>query len=166
MVTPATPSPAAPTVRRQLEPTHRCIRCGREGVPADAGLCELCNPLELSQPSATQMHGIAAVGIIAFIVVLAVAGKAALAGTGPFTGVLTAVTPAADGLSVTIAVSNEGEKAAATTCSITETPVRAGNPRQVVQTPLVRAGETLAFDTLVTRFGTSVVALVVDCSSP
>lgn len=166
MVTPATSSPAAPTVRRQLEPTHRCIRCGREGVPADAGLCELCNPLELSQPSATQMHGIAAVGIIAFIVVLAVAGRAALAGTGPFSGALGAVTPVADGLSVTIAVSNEGEKAAATTCAITESPIRAGGPRQVVQTPLVQPGETLEFTSVVTRFGTAVVGLAVDCSSP
>ena len=157
---------SAPAVRRQLEPTHRCIRCGREGVPADAGLCELCNPLELSQPSATQMHGIAAVGIIAFIVVLAVAGRAALAGTGPFNGQLRDVTAAADGLSVTIAVSNEGAKAAATTCSITELPARAGGVRQVVQTPLIQPGETLDFTTVVTRFGTAVVGFAVDCSSP
>ena len=159
-------TPRVPAVRRQLEPTHRCIRCGREGVPADAGLCELCNPLDLSQPSATQMHGIAAVGIIAFIVVLAVAGRASLAGTGPFTGQLRDMTTAADGLSVTIAVSNEGEKAAATTCAVIQQPARAGGPRQVVQTPLVQAGETLEFTTVVTRFGTAVVGLAVDCSSP
>lgn len=161
-----TPTSAAPVVRRQLEPTHRCIRCGREGVPADAGLCELCNPLELSQPSATQMHGIAAVGIIAFIVVMAVVGRAALTGTGPFSGALAGVTPAADGLSVTIAVSNEGEKAAATTCAITESPVRAGGVRQVVQTPLIQPGQTLEFDTVLTRFGTAIVGLAIDCSSP
>ena len=161
-----TPTSATPAVRRQLEPTHRCIRCGREGVPADAGLCELCNPLELSQPSATQMHGIAAVGIIAFIVVMAVAGRAALAGTGPFSGALAGVTPVADGLSVTIAVSNEGEKAAATTCAITELPARTGGVRQVIQTPLIQPGQTLEFDTVVTRFGTAIVGLAVDCSSP
>lgn len=156
----------APAVRRHLEPTHRCIRCGREGVPADAGLCELCNPLELSQPSATQMHGIAAVGIIAFIVVLAVAGRATLAGTGPFSGELRDVRPAAAGLSVTIAVTNEGEKAAATTCALTELPSRAGGVQQVVQTPLVQPGETLQFTALVTRFGTTVVGIAVDCQSP
>ena len=164
MVTPATPS--APAVRRQLEPTHRCIRCGREGVPADAGLCELCNPLELSQPSATQMHGIAAVGIIAFIVVLAVAGRAALSGTGPFTGHLRSVTPVAEGFSVTITVTNQGEKAASTTCAVTETPPRPGNPRQIVQTPLVQPGETVEFSAVVTRFGTTVAGLVADCLSP
>lgn len=153
-------------VRRQLEPTHRCIRCGREGVPADAGLCELCNPLELSQPSATQMHGIAAVGIIGFIVVMAVAGRAALAGTGPFSGALGAVTPAAGGLSVTIAVSNEGEKAAATTCAVMKAPARPGGVRQIVQTPLVQPGQTVEFTSLVTRFGGAVIELAVDCQEP
>ena len=161
-----TPNPAAPAARRQLEPTHRCIRCGREGVPADAGLCELCNPLELSQPSATQMHGIAAVGIIAFILVMAVVGRAALAGTGPFSGQLRDITPAADGLAVTIAVSNEGEKAAATTCSVTEQSASAGGARQVIQTPLIQPGETIELTTVVTRFGTAIVGLAVDCSSP
>src|SRR5512143_105234 len=113
-----TPTQAPLAARRELEPTHPCIRCGREGVPADAGLCELCNPLELSQPSATQMHGIAAVGIIAFIVVLAVAGRAMLSGTGPFEGQVGAVAaaPAEEGLSVTLRVANKGSKAAATTC--------------------------------------------------
>jgi hypothetical protein len=161
-----TPTPAAPAVRRELEPTHPCIRCGREGVPADAGLCELCNPLELSQPSATQMHGIAALGIIAFIVVLAVAGRAALAGTGPFTGQVAAVTGTSTGLSVTLRVSNEGEKAAATTCEIAETPKRVGGATQVVQTPLIEPGATLEFTRVVTKFGTAPVALAATCQSP
>lgn len=157
---------AAPAVRRELEPTHPCIRCGRPGVPADAGLCELCNPLELSQPSATQMHGIAAVGIIAFIVVMAVAGRAALSGTGPFTGHLSSVTPVTEGFSVTISVTNQGSKATSTTCAVTETPPRPGNPREIVQTPLVQPGATLEFTAVVTRFGTTVAGLVAECLSP
>jgi hypothetical protein len=163
-VTTTNPSLAAP--RRTLEPTHPCIRCGREGVPADAGLCELCNPLELSQPSATQMHGIAALGIILFVVVLAVAGRAALAGTGPFVGRVSAVVPSADGLAVTIVVSNEGTRAAATTCRLTESPRQIGGATQVVQAPLVPSGSTVEFTTLLTRFGTTPVALVIDCQSP
>jgi hypothetical protein len=161
-----TPTPAAPAVRRELEPTHPCIRCGREGVPADAGLCELCNPLELSQPSATQMHGIAAVGIIAFIVVLAVAGRAALSGTGPFAGEVGAVATAADGLNVTLRVTNKGSKAAATTCEIAETPARVGGATQVVQTPLIQPGATLEFTRVVTKLGTVPVALAATCQSP
>lgn len=163
-MTPTNPPLAAP--RRTLEPTHPCIRCGREGVPADAGLCEFCNPLELSQPSATQMHGIAAVGIIAFMVVLAVAGRAALVGTGPFQGQISSVTQAADGLAVTISVANEGTRAAATTCRITNTTPRAGGTSQVVQAPVVPAGSSIEFTTVVTRFGTEPVALTADCQTP
>jgi hypothetical protein len=161
-----TPTQAPLAARRELEPTHPCIRCGREGVPADAGLCELCNPLELAQPSATQMHGIAAVGIIAFVVLLAVAGRAAIAGTGPFVGGVSSVGPAVGGLTVTISVRNEGSKAAATTCAIARTPAQAGSALQVVQTPLVQPGATLEFTVLVTKLGTTPIALAADCSSP
>jgi hypothetical protein len=155
----------APTsaVRRELEPTHPCIRCGREGVPADAGLCEQCNPLELAQPSATQMHGIAAIGIIAFVVVIAVLGRAFLAGNGPFSGSVVGVTGSSDGLSVTLTVTNDGSRDTATTCEIEESPNRPGRPTQVIQTPLVRAGETVTFTTTVTKFGTSPIALAADC---
>ena len=163
-MTPSTASAAAP--RRQLEPTHPCIRCGREGVPADAGLCELCNPLELSQPSATQMHGIAALGILVFIGVLAVAGRAVVAGTGPFTGSVVTAAPTVDGLQVTLAVTNEGGKAAATTCRVTEVPPRLGAPTEVVQTPLIQPGQTMQFTTIVSRLGTAPRALAADCASP
>jgi hypothetical protein len=153
------------TVRRELEPTHPCIRCGREGVPADAGLCELCNPLELAQPSATQMHGIAAVGIIGFILVLAVLGRATMVGNGPFTGTVDGVIAASDGLSITVSVRNEGTRDTATTCEIDEQPARPGTPSQVIQTPLVRAGQTVTFTTLVTKFGTKPIALAANCTS-
>ena len=152
-------------VPRQLEPTHPCIRCGREGVPADAGLCETCNPLELSQPSATQMHGIAALGIIVFIAVLAVAGRVALAGTGPFTGQVTAVDAADGGLLVTLVVENKGTNGAATTCRLAQTPPVFGGPSQGVQSPLVRPGSSVTFTTLVTKLGTTPMALVADCGT-
>jgi hypothetical protein len=162
-----TPTPAAaPVVRRELEPTHSCIRCGRPGVPADDGLCELCNPLELSQPSATQMHGIAAVGIIGFIFVLAIVGRAALAGTGPFVGSVGPVGIAAGGLAVTISVTNQGSKAAATTCLIAQVPHAVGAATQVVQTPLIQPGATVEFLALVTKLGTTPIPLSADCSSP
>lgn len=157
-------SAAAP--RRHLEPTHPCIRCGREGVPADSGLCELCNPLELSQPSATQMHGIAAVGILLFVVILAVAGRAVLVGTGPFQGHVVGVSPALGGLAVTINLTNEGSKPASTTCRVSESPARIGGASQIVQTPLVPEYDTIEFTAVVTRFGTTVIDLAADCLSP
>ena len=130
------------------------------------GLCEQCNPLALSQPSATQMHGIAAVGIIGFIVVLAVAGRAAVAGTGPFTGQVGAIAAAPGGLAVTLVITNEGKKDASTICALTQTPAQPNHPTQVVQTPLVRAGASVEFTTLVTKLGTTPVSIVADCSSP
>lgn len=132
----------------------------------DAGLCELCNPLELSQPSATQMHGIAVVGIIAFIVVLAVLGRAALAGTGPFVGSVGTVGVGAGGLVVTLSVTNQGSKATATTCTIAESPARVGGAIQVVQTPLIQPGATVEFVAVVTKLGSTPIALAADCSSP
>ena len=164
MIEPVTPA-SAPAVRRELEPTHPCIRCGREGVPADAGLCELCNPLELSQPSATQMHGIAAVGILGFIAVLAVVARLALAGTGPFAVGAAEVHEASGGLSVTFDVTNEGSNATATTCEIREVVPRFGSPVEVVQTPRIGAGETVRVEKVVTRFGTDGVALIARCGS-
>jgi hypothetical protein len=158
---------ALPAAPQGIEPTHPCIRCGRKGVPADAGLCEQCNPLELSQPSATQMHGIAALGILAFIVVLAVAGRAVIAGTGPFGGTVLQVAPGtAGGLSVTIEVSNQGSRAASTTCYVTESPDPIGGPRQSVQSPLVQPGAAVRFTTSLTRFGDEPIALAVECPSP
>ena len=159
-------TPSAPAVvRRELEPTHPCIRCGREGVPADAGLCELCNPLELSQPAATQMHGIAAVGILGFILVLALAARLAVVGTGPFTGQVATVEPAAGGLAVTLAVTNEGSNATATTCQIREAVPGMGAPVEVVQTPSIAAGETIRVTRTVSKFGTEPIALVVACGA-
>ena len=164
-MTSANPPIPAPAPRRELEPTHPCIRCGREGVPADAGLCEFCNPLELSQPAATQMHGIAAVGILVFIGVLFVVGRLVISGAGPFSGQVTDVTTAADGLAVTIVVTNEGTKAGAITCWVTETPPRIGAPGQSVQTPLVQAHQSATFTAVVTKLGTAPLPLAADCGN-
>ena len=161
-MTSANPPIHAP--RRELEPTHPCIRCGREGVPADAGLCELCNPLELSQPSATQMHGIAALGILVFIAVLAIAGRAVVAGTGPFDGQITAVTPARGGLAVTIVVSNAGTNAGSTTCRLTGSPPRPG-VSESVQSPVIAPGKSESFTTVVTNFGTTPQTLNTNCGT-
>ncbi len=166
-MTSANPPIPAPVPRRELEPTHACIRCGREGVPADAGLCEFCNPLELSQPAATQMHGIAALGILLFIVILFVAGRAVIAGAGPFSGEVTNVAPApaVDGLAVTLTVTNQGTNGGAITCWLEETPARIGAAGQAVQSPLVQAGQSVTFTTIVTKLGAEPIPLSADCST-
>jgi hypothetical protein len=165
-MTSANPPIPAPAPRRELEPTHPCIRCGREGVPADAGLCEFCNPLELSQPAATQMHGIAALGILMFIVLLFVVGRAVIAGAGPFTGEVGNVASSAEGLAVTLTVTNDGTKAGAITCWVAQTPARIGAPGQSVQSPLVQPQQSVTFTALVTKLGTKTIPLAADCSTP
>jgi hypothetical protein len=152
--------------REEPEYTHPCIRCGRPGVAAQDGLCEDCNPLELAQPSATQVHGIAAAGIIAFVIVLAVLARFTLIDTGPFVGYVVGVAPQSGGLAVTLLVANEGSRDAATTCQIVEESRRAGGLRQVVQTPVIPAGAEMRFVASVSRFGTAPLPLVADCQSP
>lgn len=157
-VMPPAPSPAPPT--------HPCIRCGRPVADPSAGLCETCNPLELAQPSATQVHGIAALGIVVFVVLLAVAAHVALAGTGPFTGSVLGVGPTAGGLAVTLSVHNAGTKAGATTCQILPDTRPVGQQGDLVQTPPVPAGSSLTFSAVVTQLGTNPIGLVADCQSP
>jgi hypothetical protein len=155
---------AAPRIEAP-EPTHACIRCGRPGLPPEKALCEDCNPLELSQPSATQVHGIAAAGILLFVVILAVVGRWALSGTGPFVGSVVGVTAQGQGLVVTLAVENKGRKAGATTCRIVEQ----GNPTSVgelVPTPVIQPGSSSTFTEVLTKLGTDPIALVADCQSP
>jgi hypothetical protein len=160
--------PTLPLARRvePEEPTHACIRCGRPGVPAELALCEQCNPLELAQPSATQVHGIAALGIILFVVLLAVLGRGALAGAGPFIGAIDGVSPTATGLSVSMVVTNKGTKAAATTCSLVLDSHPIGGVRELVQTPVIPAGSSLRFSAEVTKCGTAPVGLATDCQTP
>ncbi|HEY0443007.1 MAG TPA: hypothetical protein VGC90_02190 [Candidatus Limnocylindrales bacterium] len=155
----------SPTLTAAPGPAHPCVRCGRT-VAADVSLCELCNPLGLSQPATSQAHGTVFVAIIGAVVALAVAGKLVLAGVGPFQADVSGVTTATAGLAVELAVHNEGSKAGSTTCRITEASRGGTGPAAVVQTPRVDPGSTLRFSTSLTEFGTEPLALAVSCQSP
>jgi hypothetical protein len=159
MTAPAT-LPATP------EPTHACLRCGRP-VAIDVALCDECNPLGLQQPAATQVHALAAGGIVAFVVFLAILGRIGLAGVGPFSGVAGDVTARpSGGLVISLDVSNEGSKSAATTCRVVEAGRPVGGPGEIVQTPIVPAGSSITFTASLTAFGDEPLALAVDCDSP
>lgn len=144
---------------------HGCIRCGRP-VALDIALCEDCNPLGLKQPASTQVHAIAAGGIVAFVLFLAVIGRVALGGIGPFSGEVRNVALATSGLEVTVAVTNAGSTASATTCRVVEASRPVGGPGQLLQTPNVQPGQTIEFSAPVFVFGDHLVDLVVDCQSP
>jgi hypothetical protein len=147
------------------ERTHPCVRCGR-AVSLDKSLCEFCNPLGLSQPATSQAHGTVFVAIVGAVVLLAVAGRLALSGVGPFPGSIAAVTPAATGLAVALTVRNDGSKEGSTTCRITEAARGGTGPAAVLLTPHVAPGQTLTFSTTVEQFGTTVLPLAVECHSP
>jgi hypothetical protein len=121
----------------------------------------------LKQPAATQVHAIAAGGILLFALILAVLGRVGLSGVGPFAGTVQGVAPvAAGGLQVTIAISNDGSKGAATTCRVVEVGNPAGGRGQVVQTPVVPAGQTIQFVATVSAFGDQPIDLQAECQSP
>jgi hypothetical protein len=162
---PPTAAPAAPRLEAP-EPTHPCIRCGRPGVAAENALCETCNPLELAQPSATQVHGIAALGILVFVAILAVAARWSLAGTGPFAASVTGVAVASGGLSITLTVENQGTKTAATTCRVIDHGHPTGGLGELVPTPQIAGHSSATFSFLATKLGAEPIPLDADCQSP
>ena len=152
--------PAPPST----EPTHPCVRCGAP-VAIDVGLCEKCNPLGLRDTSASQVHGIAILGVALAVVGLAVFGRLAFAGVGPFPASAVAA-PDGAGLAVAVTVTNQGSSAGQTSCRISDPADRTGAIGAFVLTPRVEPNQTLTFTAHVTEFGSTARPLVADCKAP
>jgi hypothetical protein len=135
-------------------------------VPVDVGLCEYCNPLGLSDPASSQAHGTVFLAIVIGVVALAVLGKLALSGIGPFEAQISAIEAAPAGLAVTVDVRNEGTKAGPTTCRITDPANRGVGPAAIVQSPPVEAGQSRSFTATIGQFGASPRPLAVACEAP
>ena len=159
---PATGSPPA-----QIVQTHPCVRCG-DAVPLDVAMCERCNPLGLPQPASSQAHGTVALGIIIAVVVLAVLGRVAIAGVGPFSASVVSVAPAPPNLAITLTVRNEGTREGQTTCRVFDPAQGAGiGPNSVyLLSPQIAAGQTLSFSKVITGLGGEVRPLGVSCQGP
>lgn len=147
------------------ELTHACVRCGA-AVPLDVGLCEDCNPLGLRDASATQVHGIAFIGVTLAIVALALIARLAISGVGPFTPELTGLATDGDALAVTLTITNKGRSAGQTTCRLTDPLDRSGGGAGFVLSPQIEPGGTLTFTKRVTGLGSTVRDLAVECSTP
>jgi hypothetical protein len=145
--------------------THPCVRCGKP-TAIERGLCEECNPLGLRDASASQVHGIALVGVIVAIVALAVVARFAVSGIGPFEASVADVRAAGSGLSVTIEATNTGSAAGQTTCRITDASPRGGGQAAIVQSPRIEPGETRSFTRELTEFGSEPLPLAVECEGP
>jgi len=157
--------PASLPSSAPVAPTHPCVRCGRP-TAIDRGLCEECNPLGLRDASSSQVHGTAFVGVLLAVVVLAVVGRLALSGVGPFTAEIGSVEPAVDGLTVTLEVTNAGTSAGQTTCRVTDASPRSPGAAAIVQSPRIEPGETRSFTRELTEFGPEARVLAVECHSP
>jgi ribosomal protein L40E len=167
-VTHPTPAPAAtpPTLPAgaRPEPTHACVRCGAQ-VPIDVGLCERCNPLGLRDSSASQVHGIAVIGVILAVVALAFFAHLAVQGTGPYPATAAAVVDG-DGQAVTLTVTNQGTSEGQTKCRVTDPADRTGNTGALLLSPRIGPKQTVTFTQHVTEFGTDVRALAAECFAP
>jgi hypothetical protein len=67
---------------------------------------------------------------------------------------------------MTLSVSNAGSKAASTSCRVTEARNPTGGLGELVQTPVVPAGESITFTASLAAFGDVPRALAVECQSP
>ena len=145
--------------------THGCVRCGAP-VAIDVALCDECNPLGLADPASSQVHGTAFLGIAIAVILMAVAGRLAFVGVGPFKGDLVTVAASGDGLAVTLMVTNQGTSAGATTCVLNDPVARYGGANGYAQSPRIDAGQTVTFTSQVTQLGGTPRLLDVQCSAP
>lgn len=145
--------------------THPCVRCG-DPVPLDVGLCERCNPLGLKDSSASQVHGTVVIAIVLAIVGLALVGRLALAGVGPFTAAFVSAAPDGAALAVTVTVTNEGSGAGQTTCRVSDPLDRTGAPSAFVLSPRIEPGQTVTFTKRVSELGSEVRDLEITCRAP
>lgn len=159
----AAPPSAPPAAAPEL--THPCVRCGRP-VAIDVGLCDVCNPLGLRDVSSTQVHGIAFVGVLTAIVLLAIVARLAVSGVGPFAGSVTGAVADGDALTITLRVTNQGTNTGQTTCRVTDPADRTGAIGGFMLSPKIEPGETLTFTQRVTGLGTTVRPLAAACSAP
>src|SRR5262245_18713795 len=153
------PSPAP------VAPTHPCVRCGKP-TAIDRGLCEESNPLGLRDSSASQVHGIALLGDVGAIVILAVVTRITVSGIGPFETSVGDVQAAGSGLSVTLEVTNTGTAAGQSACGITDESVGGSTAAALVQSPRIEPTETRTFTREITEFGSEPLELTVRCEAP
>jgi hypothetical protein len=101
-------------------PHDTCVRCGRP-TPLGVALCENDNPARIKGPSATQVHGTIAVGLISgFILLLVLLTKVTTpAASGQLAASIPSFTQLTDGTTqLVIRVTNNSSAAAAANCRV------------------------------------------------
>lgn len=106
-------------------PHDNCQRCGRP-TPVGVGMCDTCNPGHIGGASSTQVHATIVAAVGAGVLAIALLGRVALAGVGPFPATIDSASILPNGgLKVSLTVSNDGTKKAAATCRVNRGGVNA-----------------------------------------
>jgi hypothetical protein len=130
-------------------------------------MCEACNPLGLKQPAPSQAHGTVFLAIAGAVLGLALLGRLALAGIGPFKGEIGNIVPAPPGLALTVTVTNLGNAAGSTTCRIYDPSTPGIGPDSAfIVSPRIDPGQTISFSKEVNALGGTVRPLAVECTGP
>lgn len=168
-MTPTSPtthaSPQRPGGGTAVAPRHACVRCGA-AIDLERSLCEECNPLGLSQPATSQVHGTALAGVAIGVIALFVLARLSLSGIGPFEGRVGDVRTQGVGLAITLVVENAGSNPGQATCRISDPAARYGGASAYVLSPRIPAGETVVFEAEIRQLGTAARPLIVECSGP
>lgn len=130
-------------------------------------MCEDCNPLGLKQPAPSQAHGTVFVAIVGAVIGLAILGRLALSGIGPFVGQVGNIVSVPPGLAITLTVTNRGTSAGSTTCRIFDAASTGIGPDAAfIVSPRIDPGATVSFSKEVTILGSTVRPLAVECTGP
>jgi hypothetical protein len=130
-------------------------------------MCDRCNPLGLKQPAPSQAHGTVLLAIVGAVVGLAILGRVALSGIGPFKGEIGNIVPVPPGLAVTITVTNLGSSAGSTTCRVYDPSTPGLGPDAAfIVSPRIDPGKTVSFSKEVNDLGSAVRPLAVECTGP
>jgi hypothetical protein len=120
----------------------------------------------LRDSSASQVHGIAFIGVVAAVIALALVGRLAISGVGPFDGRIVSAAPDGGALAITLQVTNRGTSVGQTTCRVSDPADRNGGRDDLILSPQIQPGETLSFTKRVTGLGSTVRDFSIECSAP
>ena len=130
-------------------------------------MCEACNPLGLKQPAPSQAHGTVFLAIVGAVLGLAVLGRLALAGIGPFKGEIGNIVASPPGLALTLTVTNLGTSAGSTTCRVFDPSTPGIGPESAfIVSPRIGPGQTVSFSKDVRGLGATIRPLAVECTGP
>ena len=114
-----------------------------------------------------QAHGTVFLAIVGAVIGLAMLGRFALSGIGPFTGEIGNIVSVPPGLAVTLTVTNRARSAGSSTCRVYDPgSTGIGPDAAFIVSPRIDPGKTVSFSKEITQLGGAVRPLAVECTGP